>query len=164
MDPETTEAADIEAENTEAENTETALHFFRHRLVAAALTLDRVASHYRVRLDPSAALLFAELAPDGNALTAPPLRDLTLAINALLPRSDFGPGNPNTGLMHHAFDVGRENSRVLYLNWPKSYAPKGFDFLALIAKLAELARDAEADEFDLVENSRFSFEYRIWWD
>lgn len=133
-------------------------------LVAAALALDAHALFYRVRLDPAEARSFARLrgnlaADDGSTLAV-----LIEAIDQAIPVMNFGPDNPNTGQPSHTYEVGSENSRVLYLDWTRSYATKDFDWPALESRLREIAEDAGADEFGPEEDGIFGFRYRFWWD
>ena len=129
-------------------------------LVAAVLALDLYAAHYRVQMEPEEARSFARLCPaeDGS------LAVLFDAIDQAIPVMSFGPGNPNNGMPAHTYEVGSEHSRVVYLDWPRSYAPKGFDFLALETRLREIAEDAGADEYGPEADGPFGFRYRFWWD
>ena len=129
------------------------------RLVDAALTLDSHALFYRVRLNPAEAERFARQVGDDDHLAA-----LLNAVDAVIPRMDFGPANPNSGKVSHSYEVGRECSRVVYLDWVRSYAPKGFDWPALEARLREIGEEAGADEYGPEEDGALGFRYRFWWD
>ena len=132
----------------------------RTRVVEAGLALDAHAYYYRVRLDPAEARSFARLEPDADGTLAV----LLDAIDQAIPVMDFGPDNLNTGKPAHTYEVGREYSRVVYLDWPRSYAPDGFDWPALESRLREIAEDAGADEHGPEEDGPFGFRYRFWWD
>ena len=137
------------------------------RLVAAVLTLDPHADFYRIRLDPQEAASFARLSLyDAGAEEGEegPLTRLLGAVEGMIPLMDYGPGNPNTGEPSHTYEVGRECSRVVYLDWPRAYAPNDFDWPALEARLREIGEEAGADEYGPEEDGAFGFRYRFWWD
>jgi hypothetical protein len=76
----------------------------------------------------------------------------------------FGFDNPNNGHTFHTYQIGKEYSRVLYIEVVKTYITKPFDYARLARQLAAWAVAAGAGEHDVIENSPTAFEFRVWWD
>ena len=117
----------------------------RSALLDAAAALDLVALQWRVTVRPDEAADLVGALRDYNGATRRVLARLIIGVDAVIPGSDYGPANPNTGRMHHEYSIGREFSRVLYVEVNKTYLPTGFDCAALAARLDGLAREAGAD-------------------
>ena len=141
------------------------------RKIEAALRLDEDANHWTLELRPVEALEFCARCTWRNE--ASPLRLVTLIedIDNLIPPMNYGKcngkDNPNNGKTHHTFTVGRENSRVLYLNVIKAYMPANTNYDnhgGLADKLIALGRKAQADEAHITENDSGAFTFRFWWD
>ena len=142
--------------------------------VAAALLMDGHAHHYQVKYTPEeAAELVAHLG-DYNAATQDELSALLCAIDSCIPTMDFGGDNPNNGRPHHHYRIGREYSRVIYVDILATYitAPYGWavdDWCRLAARLEALGRKAGADEVAAswsgdIEDDTGELTCRFWWD
>lgn len=132
--------------------------------VQAVLNLDPCALHYRVRLEPDEMRELAGQFADYNQATSEALVALVGKVDKLIPPMNFGGNNPNNGHTHHHYFVGREYSRVVYLEVIKAYLPDSFDYVALGKGLARIGREAGADETDITANDFGEFVYRFWWD
>jgi hypothetical protein len=132
--------------------------------IQGILDLDEFSLDYGVQVCPEEMLTLANVIGQYNEYTPELATRLVREINALIPPMNFQPGNVNNGRTHHHFKVGREGSRVLYLEIYKGYLPKDFDYAKLTAKLDLLAKAALADEHWATENSETAFTYRMWWD
>ena len=133
-------------------------------LVEAALALDPHALQYHVEMSPEEALAFESRLEGYNEFSANLVAELVKHVNAIIPRMDFGGDNGNNGHTHHAWRVGREHSRVLYLQFRKSHMPKDFDYKKLTKKLEIMGKMARADESDCTVNDESEYKYRWWWD
>lgn len=112
--------------------------------------------HYNVTVNPEEAVAFAQKVDSG-------LLGMIKEINSLIPKMDYGPNNPNTGQFHHNFKIGREYSRVVYLEFVKAYLPKDFNYLNLFDKLSKLSKIFRCDEFS-IDNQEGSVSVRFWFD
>jgi len=112
--------------------------------------------HWNVTLNPIETLAFARVVD-------PELAKMIREINELIPVINYGPENPNTGHTYHNFKVGRECSRVVYLELVKAYLPKNFNYFDLFGELTALSEKYGADEFTIDEGDR-SVSARFWWD
>ena len=133
------------------------------RLVDTILELDRHALHYQVRVRPNGALKFARRSREYNNITNDNLASLINKANVAIPPMQFQPGNPNNGKPHHHFNVGNENSRVIYCEVMKWYLPKGFDCDELGRYLVAIGNEALTDESDIVKDNSY-LTVRWWWD
>jgi hypothetical protein len=118
--------------------------------------LDVVSMHHRVELRPDEREQFFEKFDD-EALA------LVKAINALVPPMRYGEDNPNTGKPHHTFNVGREYTRVIYVELVAAYFKNDEERRAVAHGIARLATEAGADERDVKEKPG-STTVRLWWD
>lgn len=76
----------------------------------------------------------------------------------------FGAGNPNNGKPHHRFFIGREFTRVIYLDIAKAYLENTVeDIPALIEKISQLGFDYHAQESGVYEQSAAGILLRFWW-
>ena len=132
--------------------------------VEKMLELDPIAHDYLVKLSPSEALEFAKNAQEYNNIRRDKLAALVRRINDTIPSMDFGPNNCNTGRPHHTYDVGNENSRVIYVNILKFYMPADYDYAWLATFLKQLGSEALADESDIVQSDATKFRFRFFWD
>jgi hypothetical protein len=148
------------------------------RKVQAALALDEFSLTYRVEMRPDEALAFAANCGDYNEATEARLARLVKRLDRAIPPmwfdspADFP--NPNNGKPHHVYHVGREGSRVLYLEIRLGYLesfrpPVGSEWrtlptLATFERLfGDFGQEARADEFS-VERDAHSWTFRFWWD
>lgn len=114
--------------------------------------LDQNCLHFRVRFDSKESKKIADL------------KNFIEQINGLIPLMNFGGDNPNNNNPHHTFDIGREYTRVIYINVVKAYMPKDFSYDKLRSQIEKVAIKHYADEKDVIENTPSFFQMRIWWD
>ena len=132
--------------------------------VQKMLELDPIAHDYLVKLSPSEAMAFVSHAQEYNNIYREKLTRLIESISDTIPPMDFGPENPNTGRPHHTFEIGNENSRVIYLEIQKFYMPASYDYAWLATVLKQLGSEALADERDVVQSDATKFRFRFFWD
>ena len=137
-------------------------------VVTPAVALDEVSLQHKIELRPAAARRFAYNA-GSHGVESWRLRELIRQIDRLIPPMGFGKlnglDNPNDGKPHHWYTIGKEYSRVLYLNIVKPYLSRApFDYQDLTRKLDALACQYRADEHWTTENDDLSYVYRLWWD
>ena len=129
--------------------------------IEAMLALDKTpALHWRVECNPCEAYVFALEAKDS------PLRQVIEEVNRLIPRIDYGPENGNTGATIHTFYIGKENSRVVYIDVVKTYfmnTGQNVDYDDFERKITNIAKKNFADEIDRFDEDLL-FRMRIWWD
>lgn len=129
-----------------------------------AVKLDKRFTNWNVRLTPKEAMEFCKSAEEYNNLTKKGACELIGEIDKIIPLMRLGKDNPNTGQSHHYYRIGREGSRVIYLEIVKTYLFVGFDYVVLGKKLFELGKKANADEHYVEKNTHLEFVYRFWWD
>jgi hypothetical protein len=129
-----------------------------------ALALDATGAQYQIEFRADEAVQFVSALPSEEQAAAWGLLGFIKYCNKTIPAMDYGVGNPNTGHSHHRFLIGREYSRVVYLQFAKAYFPKGYDFNKLASRLSARAKRAEADEVNIHENTDMGFKMRVWWD
>lgn len=117
--------------------------------------LDEVSLHHRVQLRPEEALAYF----DKNSKH----HELINCINEAIPRMNFEKSNPNNGRMFHEFWVGREYSRVIYVDVVTAYLGDHNEHNEIYKRLERLAKLAWADEFS-VDREDGCWTYRFWWD
>jgi len=78
---------------------------------------------------------------------------------------DAVPAVPNKAY-HHYYEVGRENSTVLYLHvYKNNYLNAGVpDYAKMEVALKRIAASYRADEYDVIVNDKLEFSFRFWWD
>lgn len=134
--------------------------------LALVMGMDMEFMHYRVLLCPEDALEFLR-GTNYNLATGERLAELITKIGQMVPPMQYGlvngEPNPNNGRTHHEFYVGREYSRVLYLEIVKTYMPKYWNWETFDYDLKQLANLAMANEFSANHNE-YSVSYRFWWD
>ena len=84
------------------------------------------------------------------------------AADEAVPRMSYGEGNPNNGLRHLSWSVGREGSEVMYATVVKAYMP-GADFKALSEHLEGIGHACGCDEVKVTDEDG-SLTVRYWWD
>jgi len=122
-------------------------------LVRAAVRLDNEALNWLVTVSPVKAAELARALRDYNEATRARLTAIIESIDAMIPRD-----------MHHEYSIGRNYSRVLFVQVVKTYLPDGFDLAALAARMKEIANGNAADEAWATKDTPHDFEFRIWWD
>lgn len=133
-------------------------------LIRAALALDEEALNWSVTVRPDEAAELAAALREYNEATPERLGAIIASVDGLIPRKDLGDGNPNTGGMHHEYRIGREFSRVLYVQIVRTYLPEGFEVAALAVRIKEIAKGHRADEAWVTRDTPHDFEFRIWFD
>src|SRR3990167_4863663 len=137
--------------------------------VTAALDLDEHSLNYRVEYSPDEALQFSVQVGGYNESPPALAGKLIQSFDLPIPPMQFGMcngyPNPNNGKPHHKYLLGREGSRVMYVQVHKNYLPDSFNYDLLARTLKSLAQAAGADEYYQDDSfSAYSFVYRIWWD
>jgi len=134
--------------------------------LAIVMSLDAEFTQYRVELEPNDALEFLS-STTYNLATGERLAELILELGKMIPPMQYsminGEQNPNNGRTHHKFYVGREYSRVIYLEIVKAYMPKYWDWTTFDRDVKRLANLAMAEEFSAAHEEH-SVSYRLWWD
>ena len=143
--------------------------------VSPAVALDAVSIHHAIDFPPAAARRFVARS-ESHGVENWKLREMIREIDATIPRMSYptlnGRPHANNGRPHHWYTVGKEYSRVLYLNVVKGYLDNhppyqfrpAFFFDGLTTTLEAIAKRYHADEFDVVENSDTMYKVRVWWD
>ncbi len=126
------------------------------QLAAKAVELDRLALDYRVKMTPAEATHFC-------TRKDPHLGDLLAEINKVIPVSQYEGDNPNNGKTHHHHYIGREGSRVVYVEVIRAYLDGDDTVKQVAADIQRLAKRYNADEIN-DEGQHGSIFYRIWWD
>ncbi len=129
-------------------------------MISAAFALDDLSLQWKAEFEALDAVEFGRSAiPHGN-MEQKELIDAIRAINEIMPRMQFAPGNSNNGRHAHKFVIGREYKRVLYVTVAKRSAPKDTDYNAITAKLKTISL---AEEADLKQEDDLWYEFRICW-
>jgi hypothetical protein len=121
---------------------------------------------YQVEFDPIDAMEAARFLGGHRASRLP---EMVEAINATLPVCDFGmlngKPNQNNGTQHHRIALGRENSRVLYVRFIKTYHDKltAADMERIKTQLQYIGIRFGCGESDPIEESSTILEWRYWW-
>ncbi len=126
------------------------------QLASKAAELDRLSLDYRVRMTPAEATYFCRHQD-------PTLGDLLAEISTIIPRCQYEGDNPNNGKIHHHYYIGREGSRVVYVEVIRAYLQSDDEATQLAADIARLAEQYKADEIN-DEGKHGSLLIRIWWD
>ena len=139
------------------------------KLIEAALAMDDTSIEYLVKMTPEEVREFLSRAEAYNSFTREDLLNLVEAVDREIPPMRFDPDNPNTGKPAHAYLVGNEGCRVLYLAIPKFYLEerfqgKPFDYVALARTLEGRGSLANADDFCVTQDDGHTFRFRFWWD
>lgn len=134
-------------------------------LLQAAEQMDNISNSYRVQLTAEQAVAFLETADPQCECWNINIADFARAINEAVPRMQFAQANPNNGQSHHHFLVGREYTRVIYLDIAKAYLRNIVeDYAAFIQQLEQIGRDLHAYEIDVRRNDDGAILIRYWWD
>jgi len=121
-----------------------------------AADLDIVALDYRVRLTPEQAAEFC-LRRD------PLVGELLAEIDKVIPPMQYEGDNPNNGFPHHNYYIGREATRVIYVEVIRAYMDTDEQVAEIAEQIKQLAKKYEADEIN-DEGERGAIFLRIWWD
>lgn len=127
-------------------------------MLNAMHALDTVSLHWQTTVKPDIAEKFFEQTGETFALSF--VKD----INRLMPRAAFRTNEPNR--LRHEFSIGREFSRVVYVEVVKTYRMDytESDWESLAGSITFQASCVGADEYDVVENSPTFLKIRVWWD
>ena len=127
-------------------------------IVDKAVDLDMVSLQYRVQMTPTEAAAFCERRD-------PWIGDLLAEIDKVIPLAQYeDTSNPNHNTTHHHYYIGREYSRVIYVEVFRNYLTSCKESRAIAAKIEELAKKYEADEINDEGEHGGSLLIRIWWD
>lgn len=129
--------------------------------VKAALALDKLSLHHRISFNPTDAYDFLY---STDVIYRENLSGLIKDIDLLIPTMKFGEGNPSNGKKHHHYLIGRENSRVIYIEIIGSYLDTNFSIGDLTENIRKLSKFHEADEFTGEADKDRNVLYRLWWD
>lgn len=120
-------------------------------LIKTAQALDRVSIHHIVEFTPVQARCFDTK-----------LRAMLKKIDRVMPRMQFGDGNPNNGKTFHTYRIGKEYSRVVYVDAGKNFNPEAnWEQVARVVK--QIGKAANADEIGIT-NDDLMLSIRLWWD
>ena len=129
--------------------------------------LDRLSIHHQATLRPAEARAFA-LRANSHPQPAEELRAMLKELDAAMPKMDFGMlnGRPNlnNGRAAHSYKIGKEYSRVVYIECAKLSYRQPLNWLTIGAELCAIGTRYGADEADVTENDQHSFAIRLWWD
>lgn len=136
-------------------------------LVRACLEMDEKSIHWSCELNPIEAFNFLAASKEYNGMNK--LFLMVEKINKIIPTMEFGEENPNNNKSFHTYRIGNECSRVIYVDFSKSYLTKyraekwdEKQILRLISDIQSLGKRAGADEIS-VDNSEHSVSIRLWW-
>ncbi len=116
---------------------------------------------FRIELSDEAARQFIRRIKAYNNFDADAVLTALDIIDRLIPRQNYGEGNPNTGQRDYRLSVGREGSPVIYLDRWQFRDELSEDRMQLICcKMQALAL---ADEADYTVEGRH-VQFRFWWD
>ena len=125
-------------------------------VVKAALELFPHSLHHQIELTATEAIEYCKEMDLSDESYGIPMLEVVEEINKIVPQSR---GN----YVHQKFNVGRAGSPLLVLSIAKLYVSE-FDWDSLIPQLNAIAILGECDEYEVIENTDTSLEYRFWWD
>ena len=123
---------------------------------------------FRIELSYDVAIRFIERIGLYNEFAAATVLDALTRVDRMIPRSAFGPGNPNNGSRDYRIEVGREGSPVIYLKrfeWLTEQPMTEEQMKAVCLEMELCGRADEATYTDRVfgQNGRV-ITFRFWWD
>ena len=123
---------------------------------------------FRITMDHEAACQFLRRIDRYNDFQAESVIDALERIDRLIPRSQYGDGNPNTGKRRYSLSVGREGSPVLYLEFYEwnSNEQLSDETLQIICREMELTGRADEADYE-AHPTGFGgrkVTFRFWWD
>lgn len=131
----------------------------------AIKTLNEFSLRWNVELSPEEAKEAVSQFGQVNEFDGEKVAEMIEEINEIIPTYQGFEGNPNNGRKVHKFKVGKESSEVLYLDISKlSLKSQDVSYSLLEKALKQIAKKYGCDEFWTVENTEYSFVYRMWWD
>jgi hypothetical protein len=103
-----------------------------------------------------------------NDFEAGAVIDALEAIDQLIPKSWYGPSNPNNGQRTYRISIGREGSPVIYLERMEHGFSKPLAEETMKTICSEMELWARADEADFevlpLSSSGRVIRFRFWWD
>jgi hypothetical protein len=130
--------------------------------------------HFSIEMEYDVAVQFIKRIGGYNEFTPPKVLKALEEIDEIIPRAQYGEGNPNNGSRDYKIRVGREGSPVIYIT---RYELHRFGSPAMAldgekVRLIEAAMKTEgaADEADteITDHTAHgmgkSYEFRFWWD
>ncbi|MEM7536470.1 MAG: hypothetical protein AAF639_30075 [Chloroflexota bacterium] len=138
----------------------------KEEVIAAALALDKVCYTWSITLDPETAITFAEQCQEMNAAAPAALVELIGHVNEYIPRSDYGPTNPNTGEMHHDIAIGCDRGRTIDVIISKSQLKQwsADDWRKCSTFLNLAGRALYADVAEVTKDDEREYVFSYWWD
>lgn len=125
---------------------------------------------FRIELPYDTAIAFLRRIDKYNDFEARRVIEALERIDQLIPRINGGPGHPNNGNRDYTISVGREGSRVMYLERREfpvncAIAEKSMKDICEEMKIWGCADEAtyEIEEFPCWGKSR-KITFRFWWD
>lgn len=124
---------------------------------------------FHIQLDWDDAIGFVRYIEEYNDFEAPAVIAALEQIDRMIPRSDYGPDNPNTGRRDFTISVGREGSPAIYLErYELGYATplSEYEMRAICREMQVVGRADEATYHvaDLPGFRGRKIEFRFWWD
>jgi hypothetical protein len=125
--------------------------------------------NFRIELPFEQAQAFIGRIDQYNEFNAPRVLEALDRIDGLIPRKQYGPGNPNNGQRDYTISIGREGSPVIYLERLEFFDKPELDNATMKAICREMELMASADEShyrirDLSCGPGRKIEFRFWWD
>jgi hypothetical protein len=123
--------------------------------------------HFRIEMSYERAWQFLRRIESYNAFSAANVLDALERVDALIPKSFYGEGNPNNGQRSYTISVGREGSPVIYLEryefGEERWLPE--ETLRLICREMEVIGMADESDYDAepFPGGR-KVTFRFWWD
>jgi|GEM_PF-2644094 len=135
-------------------------------VIKAALALDEVSHSWSITLDPETAITFAQQCLEINAAAPAALVELIEHVNEYLPRTDYGPDNPNTGKMHHDIAIGNDRGRTIDVKIDKHHLKQwsADEWRKLGTFLNLLGRALYADVSEATVDNEREYVFSYWWD
>jgi len=143
-----------------------------HQISPADAIFDAVferSGNFRIELPFEQAQAFIRRIDQYNEFSAHQVLDALDRIDGLIPRKQYGPGNPNNGRRDYMISVGREGSPVIYLERLEYFDKPRLDNATMKAICREMELIASADvSHYFIEDSSFrhgrKIKFRFWWD
>jgi hypothetical protein len=123
--------------------------------------------YFKIEMSFERAWQFLRRIESYNEFYAANVLDVLERVDALIPKNDYGKGNPNNGQRSFVISVGREGSPVLYLERyefdQEKWLPE--ETLRLICREMEMIGIADESDYEVqpfAGGRKVTF--RFWWD
>lgn len=122
-----------------------------------------------IKLNWDDALGFIRQIEEYNDFRAAAVIDALETVDGMIPRTDYGPDNPNTGRRSFDISVGREGSPVIYLERKefRKAAELSEPTMRAICSVMQAVGEADEATYEVTELTGFNgrrVEFRFWWD